>query len=72
MSRPAPCALAGRERLSWTLATIFALAAMVSTGVAFWLLQQTPAPQESRLDITTPDAGDPYSFALSEGMAVSR
>ncbi len=55
----------GHERLSWTLATIFALAALVSTGVAFWLLQPAPAPQEIRLDITTPDAADPYSFALS-------
>ena len=27
--------------------------------------EATPAPQEIRLDISTPDAADPYSFALS-------
>ncbi len=61
----APARPRGRERPSWTLTTIVALAAMVSTGLALRSLQQTPAPQELRLDITTPDAGDPYSFALS-------
>ena len=55
----------GRERLAWTLAAIFALAAIASTAIALRLLRQ-PAPlQEVRLDISTPDAADPYSFALS-------
>jgi Tol biopolymer transport system component len=60
-----PVRARGRERLGWTLAAIFAVAAMLATGVAFWLRQPTPTPQEIRLDITTPDAADAYSFALS-------
>jgi Tol biopolymer transport system component len=51
-----------RERLAWGAAVAFALLAAVAGA---WALRPVAPPPETRLEIATPGADDPFSFAIS-------